>query len=134
MRIQRDTGGTDVVIESVSLAAGESLRFETRTGWDRYTALGERMVSGRDGIDGATGPAGVGTSGTAELDFGSWPGSAHATVAFTGQVTITGTSRTEAWMFPAATTDALKARGLTKGLATLCIGGGEATAVALEVL
>ena len=28
----------------------------------------------------------------------------------------------------------LKARGLTKGLATLCIGGGEATAVALEVL
>ncbi|MDP3423949.1 MAG: acetyl-CoA C-acyltransferase [Burkholderiaceae bacterium] len=29
---------------------------------------------------------------------------------------------------------ALKARGLTKGLATLCIGGGEATAVALEVL
>ena len=28
---------------------------------------------------------------------------------------------------------ALKARGLTKGLATLCIGGGEATAVALEV-
>ncbi len=29
---------------------------------------------------------------------------------------------------------ALKARGLTKGLATLCIGGGEATAVALEIL
>lgn len=29
---------------------------------------------------------------------------------------------------------ALKARGLKKGLATLCIGGGEATAVALEVL
>jgi acetyl-CoA C-acetyltransferase len=29
---------------------------------------------------------------------------------------------------------ALKARGLTKGMATLCIGGGEATAVALEVL
>ena len=28
---------------------------------------------------------------------------------------------------------ALKARGLSKGLATLCIGGGEATAVALEV-
>jgi acetyl-CoA C-acetyltransferase len=28
---------------------------------------------------------------------------------------------------------ALKARGLRKGLATLCIGGGEATAVALEV-
>ena len=29
---------------------------------------------------------------------------------------------------------ALKARGLSKGLATLCIGGGEATAVALEVV
>ena len=29
---------------------------------------------------------------------------------------------------------ALKARGLKKGLATLCIGGGEGTAVALEVL
>ncbi len=29
---------------------------------------------------------------------------------------------------------ALKARGLKKGLATLCIGGGEATAVALEVV
>ncbi len=29
---------------------------------------------------------------------------------------------------------AMKARGLTKGLATLCIGGGEATAVALELV
>jgi acetyl-CoA C-acetyltransferase len=29
---------------------------------------------------------------------------------------------------------ALKARGLTKGLATLCIGGGEATALALELV
>jgi acetyl-CoA C-acetyltransferase len=29
---------------------------------------------------------------------------------------------------------ALKARGLTKGIATLCIGGGEATAVAIELL
>ena len=29
---------------------------------------------------------------------------------------------------------ALKARGLRKGLATLCIGGGEATAVALELV
>ncbi|MFM1907013.1 MAG: Acetyl-CoA acetyltransferase [Pseudomonadota bacterium] len=29
---------------------------------------------------------------------------------------------------------ALKARGLSKGLATLCIGGGEATAVALEII
>ena len=29
---------------------------------------------------------------------------------------------------------ALKARGLKKGLATLCIGGGEATAMAVETL
>ena len=29
---------------------------------------------------------------------------------------------------------ALKARGLSKGLATLCIGGGEATAVTLEII
>ncbi|MHB1249591.1 MAG: thiolase family protein, partial [Polaromonas sp.] len=29
---------------------------------------------------------------------------------------------------------ALKARGLKKGVATLCIGGGEATAIALEML
>jgi acetyl-CoA C-acetyltransferase len=29
---------------------------------------------------------------------------------------------------------ALKARGLKKGLATLCIGGGEGTAVALEII
>ena len=29
---------------------------------------------------------------------------------------------------------ALRARGLRKGVATLCIGGGEATAVALEML
>jgi len=29
---------------------------------------------------------------------------------------------------------ALKARGLKKGLATLCIGGGEGTAVALELI
>jgi acetyl-CoA C-acetyltransferase len=28
----------------------------------------------------------------------------------------------------------LKARGLKKGVATLCIGGGEATAVAIELL
>ena len=29
---------------------------------------------------------------------------------------------------------ALKARGLTKGVASLCIGGGEATAIAVKVL
>lgn len=29
---------------------------------------------------------------------------------------------------------ALQARGLKKGVATLCIGGGEATAIAIEML
>ena len=29
---------------------------------------------------------------------------------------------------------ALKNRGLKKGIATLCIGGGEATAVAIEII
>jgi acetyl-CoA C-acetyltransferase len=29
---------------------------------------------------------------------------------------------------------ALKARGLSKGVASLCIGGGEATAVAIELV
>jgi acetyl-CoA C-acetyltransferase len=29
---------------------------------------------------------------------------------------------------------ALKARGLKRGVATLCIGGGEATAIAIELL
>jgi acetyl-CoA C-acetyltransferase len=29
---------------------------------------------------------------------------------------------------------ALKARGLKRGVASLCIGGGEATAIAIEVL
>ena len=105
VRIQRATSGTDVVIESVSLAAGESLRFETRTGWDRYTALGERMVSGRDGTDGATGPAGVGTSGTATIDFGSFPGTPMTSVAITGQATIASDSKTEAWILPATTAD-----------------------------
>jgi acetyl-CoA C-acetyltransferase len=29
---------------------------------------------------------------------------------------------------------ALKNKGLTKGIASLCIGGGEATAIALEMM
>lgn len=99
------SGPTLTVHAAVALAAGEALRYEDGAGWDRYTATGERMTSGRDGVDGATGPAGVGTSGTATIDFGSWPGNAHATVDVTGQATITGTSRTEAWILPAATAD-----------------------------
>lgn len=104
VQVQRDISGADMVIASVSLSPGESLRYEVKAGWDRYTANGERMTSGRDGTDGATGPAGTGTAGTAELNFGSWPGSAHATVAV-ADATILGASRTEAWLLPAATAD-----------------------------
>ena len=105
LTVQKDVSGTDYVIQGpISFAAGEAVRYDQRNGWDRYTALGERMTSGRDGTDGATGPAGVGTAGTAELNFGSWPGSAHATVAV-ADATSLGASRTEAWLLPAATAD-----------------------------
>ncbi len=103
--VVRDTGGSDLTIASMSLAAGESLRFETRTGWDRYTSIGERMVSGRDGADGATGPAGTGTSGTTSINFGAFPGNPMAEVAVTGQATILSASKTEAWILPATTAD-----------------------------
>ena len=45
------------------------------------------------------------TTGTAELDFGAFPGSAHATVAVTGQAGIVSGSLVEAWLRPAATAD-----------------------------
>lgn len=47
----------------------------------------------------------MGAQGTAELDFGAWPGRDDATVTVTGQASITGTSLVECWIFPTATTD-----------------------------
>jgi len=44
-------------------------------------------------------------SGTAVLDFGAFPGSAHATVAVTGQAAIQAASLVEAWFAPTATAD-----------------------------
>ena len=44
-------------------------------------------------------------SGTAVLDFGAFPGSAHATVAVIGQAAIQTTSLVEAWFAAAATAD-----------------------------
>lgn len=43
--------------------------------------------------------------GTAEIDFGAFPGSSHATVAVSGQAAIVLTSLVEAWIYPKATTD-----------------------------
>lgn len=47
----------------------------------------------------------MGTQGTAELDFGAFPGASHATVAVTGQAGIVAGSLVEAWIRPVATTD-----------------------------
>ena len=44
------------------------------------------------------------TQGTATVDFGSWPGSTHATVTVTGQAGISGSSLVEAWIFPGSGT------------------------------
>jgi len=44
-------------------------------------------------------------SGTATLDFGSFPGSSHTTVAVTGQTGILAGSIVGAWLFPDTTTD-----------------------------
>ena len=47
----------------------------------------------------------MGATGTATLDFGSFPGSSHTTVAITGQTSILTTSLVEAWIRPVASTD-----------------------------
>lgn len=45
------------------------------------------------------------TQGTTTVDFGAFPGSAHASVAVTGQTSITSGALVEAWIFPTATAD-----------------------------
>lgn len=45
------------------------------------------------------------SSGTTTVNFGSFPGSSHATVAVTGQASIGSSSLVEAWIFPSATAD-----------------------------
>lgn len=42
---------------------------------------------------------------TATLDFGAFPGSCQASVAVTGQTTISATSTVEAWFMQDATSD-----------------------------
>lgn len=45
------------------------------------------------------------TTGTAELDFGAFPGAADTSVDVTGQSGIVAGSLVEAWIRPVATTD-----------------------------
>lgn len=52
----------------------------------------------------ATGGGGVNV-GTATINFGSFPGSSHATVAVTGQAGIVAGSVVQAWIRPVATAD-----------------------------
>jgi hypothetical protein len=47
----------------------------------------------------------MGASGTATLDFGTFPGNSDATVAVTGQSGIVSGSLVEAWIRPVATAD-----------------------------
>lgn len=43
--------------------------------------------------------------GSGEIDFGAFPGKSDATLAVTGQTSISLTSLVEAWIYPKATTD-----------------------------
>ena len=47
----------------------------------------------------------MGAQGTANLDFGTFPGKSDASIAVTGQAAILGSSIAEAWIFPTATAD-----------------------------
>ncbi len=47
----------------------------------------------------------MGATGTATIDFGSFPGKSDAFVAITGQAAIVANSLIEAWIRPAATAD-----------------------------
>lgn len=44
-------------------------------------------------------------SGIASLDFGAFPGASDASLAITGQASISSTSLVEAWLIPTATAD-----------------------------
>jgi len=47
----------------------------------------------------------MGAQGTADLDFGAFPGASDASVAVTGQAGIVSGSLVEAWIRPVATAD-----------------------------
>ena len=47
----------------------------------------------------------MGAQGTAEIDFGAFPGASDASVAVTGQGSIVSGSLVEAWLRPVATAD-----------------------------
>lgn len=61
---------------------------------------GPQGIQGPPGEDGASGTVNV---GTAVVDFGSFPGTTHASVAVTGQTGIATDSTVRAWLRPIAT-------------------------------
>ena len=65
---------------------------------------GEPGPPGPRGADGAAGSGGA-TTGTATLDFGTFPGASDASVAVTGQAGILAGSIVQAWIRPVATAD-----------------------------
>ena len=63
------------------------------------------VIPGPTGPQGAPGTGGGGNTGTANLNFGVFPGASDASVSVTGQVSITSGSIVEAWMKLSATAD-----------------------------
>jgi hypothetical protein len=57
--------------------------------------------------------------GTAEVDFGAFPGASDAQLAITGQSSILAGSLVEAWIFPSDTTDHLADEHLVESIAVM---------------
>jgi hypothetical protein len=104
VQVQKDVSGTEYVMKSATLEAGQELIYTDKTGWRVYNADGTEQVSGRDGVDGATGAAGVGVTGTDTIDFGVFPGSSHTTRTIADAGVLSG-SVVEAWLRPVASAD-----------------------------
>jgi hypothetical protein len=65
--------------------------------------LGTNLSMSGTTLNAASGAAG--NTGTAEIDFGAFPGTTHATVAITGQTSIATSSIVHAWIRPSDTAD-----------------------------
>jgi hypothetical protein len=69
-------------------------------------SAGQVLTSNGVGVDPTfQAAAGGGTTGTAELDFGAFPGASDASLAVTGQTGIVSGSIVQAWLRPVATAD-----------------------------
>jgi hypothetical protein len=73
------------------------------SGAPQEITLGTNLSMSGTTLNAAAGAAG--NTGTAEIDFGAFPGSTHATVAITGQTSIVAGSIVHAWIRPSTTTD-----------------------------